>query len=76
MGNQADSEHLASTDWITTNLGNPDIRIVEVGDLKNPDAYACGHIPGAIHWPWQESLWLPTMREFQNSLKRIEPFNA
>jgi thiosulfate/3-mercaptopyruvate sulfurtransferase len=64
VGNRADSEYLASTDWITTNLDNPDIRIVEVGDLKNLDAYASGHIPGAIHWPWQETLWHPTMREF------------
>ena len=45
MGNRADSEHLASSDWVTANLDNPDIRIVEVGDLKNLDAYASGHIP-------------------------------
>ncbi len=64
MGNRADSEHLASSDWITANLDNPGIRIVEVGDLKNLDAYASGHIPGAIHWPWQETLWHPAMRDF------------
>ena len=64
MVNRADSEHLASTDWIETNLDNPDIRIVEIGDLKNADAYASGHIPGAVHWPWRETLWHPTMREF------------
>jgi len=62
--NRADSEYLASTDWILANLGNPDIRIVEIGDLKNLDAYASGHIPGAIHWPWRETLWHPTMRDF------------
>lgn len=64
MENRADSEHLASTDWVTANLDNPDIRIVEVSDLKIPDVYAAGHIPGAIHWPWQETLWHPTMRDF------------
>ena len=64
MVNRADSEHLASTEWLAANLDNPDIRIVEVGDLKNLDAYTSGHIPGAIHWPWQETLWHPTMRDF------------
>ena len=64
MVNRADSEYLASTDWILANLDNPDIRIVEIGDLKNLDAYASGHIPGAIHWPWRETLWHPAMREF------------
>jgi thiosulfate/3-mercaptopyruvate sulfurtransferase len=55
---------LISSDWIAEHMNDPDIRIVEVGDLKDPQAYASGHIPGAIHWPWQESLWHPTMREF------------
>lgn len=64
MADRADSEHLASPDWLAANLDNPDIRIIEIGDLKNADAYACGHIPGAVLWPWRETLWHPTMREF------------
>ena len=58
------SEWLAGTDWIAENLDNPNVRIVEVGNLKDPDAYTSYHIPGAVHWPWQETLWHPTMREF------------
>jgi len=64
LSEEAISEWLASTDWIAEHVDDPDVRIVEVGNLKDPEAYASGHIPGAIHWPWQESLWHPTMREF------------
>ncbi|MFH1489016.1 MAG: sulfurtransferase [Pseudomonadota bacterium] len=49
--------------WLAENLDNPSVRIVEVSDMKNPEAYLEGHIPGAINWPWMESLWHPTDRE-------------
>lgn len=64
MDDNISTKNVASTDWIAANLNNPSVRIVEVGDLKNPGAYLNGHIPGAIHWPWQESLWHATSREF------------
>ena len=74
MSEEAISEWVASTDWIAENQDNPDVRIVEIGNLKDPDAYASGHIPGAAHWPWQKSLWHPTMREFVTPRDFAEPF--
>lgn len=32
--------------WLEERLGNPDLRTV---DLRDPDAYRSGHIPGAVH---------------------------
>lgn len=55
---------LISTAWLAENLSNPTIRVVEVEAMKNPKAYFEGHIPGAIFWPWKESLWDATAREF------------
>ena len=47
MQNQIESDRLVSPEWIAANLDNPDVRIIEIGDLKDPDAYYSGHIPGA-----------------------------
>lgn len=60
---ETDDDKLVTIDWVAANLNNPAIRIVEIGDLKDPDAYFAGHIPGAIHWPWEEVLWEKGMRE-------------
>ena len=37
---------LVSTDWLAANLDDPNLRIVEVDE--NTDAYARGHIRGAV----------------------------
>jgi thiosulfate/3-mercaptopyruvate sulfurtransferase len=58
------TDALAETQWLAENIGRPDIRVIEVGSLFEPDSYAGGHIAGALHWPWQESLWHPLMRDF------------
>ena len=64
MEKTIESEKLATTAWLAENLDNPSIRIVEVSDMRDPKLYFEGHIPGAVYWPWQESLWHPTDREF------------
>lgn len=66
MAKQGEAEKLVSTRWLAENLEDlsDSIRIIEVSDMKNPGAYSEGHIPGAIYWPWKESLWDATMREF------------
>jgi thiosulfate/3-mercaptopyruvate sulfurtransferase len=64
MNEVAISEWLASTHWIVENLENPDVRLIEIGALKDPDAYYASHIPGTILWPWKETLWHPEMRDF------------
>lgn len=63
MGKEIDGARLVDTGWVAENLDNPEVRIVEVGDLKDPDAYFAGHIPGALHWPWEEALWETGIRE-------------
>jgi thiosulfate/3-mercaptopyruvate sulfurtransferase len=64
MSKEVTNEWLASTDWIAENLDNPDVRLVEIGALKDPDAYYASHIPGTILWPWLETLWHPEIRDF------------
>ncbi|MBW1773786.1 MAG: sulfurtransferase [Deltaproteobacteria bacterium] len=63
MEQGVDHDRLVGPDWVEANLENPDIRIVEVGSMKYADAYYEGHIPGAVFWPWMESLWHPTSRQ-------------
>ena len=64
MSEQCKSEWLADTAWVADNLDNPDVRIIEIGALKNPESYYASHIPGALLWEWQETLWHPEMRDF------------
>ncbi|MED5371251.1 MAG: rhodanese-like domain-containing protein [Myxococcota bacterium] len=53
---------LAESDWIRDNLDNPDVVVL---DVRAPDEYAAGHIPGALNVEWSENvdldtgLWLP-----------------
>ena len=48
MGTDAQSEALVDTRWVTERLTDPAVRLIEA-DLK-PDAYAAGHLPGAVLW--------------------------
>ena len=56
-------EWLVSTSWLADHLADPDLRIVEIGAM-GPAPYPDGHIPGAIFWPWKESLWAFDRRDF------------
>ena len=63
---------LASTDWLAQHLNDPDLRIVDMrgrvttsetpsGELKGvyagqAEAYAAGHIPGAIYLDWTRDI--------------------
>ena len=58
------TEKIVSPAWLADNLGDPLVRIIEVSCLRNPNSYFEGHIPGAMFWPWMESLWHPTARDF------------
>ena len=63
MGEKMKTDIMVDPAWIAENLDNPSVRIVEVSDMRNANAYFEGHIPGAVLWPWMESLWHPTARE-------------
>jgi len=53
---------LVSTEWLVDNLGNADIRIIEVDE--DIALYAKNHIPGAIAWSWSEDLHHPIRRDY------------
>ena len=45
---------LVDTDWLSANLNNPQVRVVEVS--VNPGVYEQGHIPGAVNFRWHTDL--------------------
>ena len=56
-------EMLATVEWLMAHLDDPQVRIVEIEAMeKSP--YDEGHIPGALLWPWQTTLWDRAWREF------------
>jgi len=42
------STHLVSVQWLSNNIGNPDLVIL---DVRSPQAYKAGHIPYAVNLP-------------------------
>jgi thiosulfate/3-mercaptopyruvate sulfurtransferase len=55
---------IVSTDWLAEHLGDPDVRIADVRWYLNParrgrDAYAAGHIPGAVFLDVETDLSAP-----------------
>ena len=63
MSSYVHPDMLVTTEWLAAHLDDPGIRVIEVGAL-GPPTYGDGHIPGALHWPWKESLWDQARREF------------
>ncbi|MCB0116083.1 MAG: sulfurtransferase [Caldilineaceae bacterium] len=39
---------LVDTEWVKAHLDDPSVRLI---DVSNADAYAAGHLPGALHAP-------------------------
>jgi 3-mercaptopyruvate sulfurtransferase SseA len=56
MQQPVETDRLVNPAWIAENLDNPSVRIVEVSDMKNPEAYFEGHISGARHLFYAELL--------------------
>jgi thiosulfate/3-mercaptopyruvate sulfurtransferase len=59
-----DMPPLVSTDWLAGHLRDPDLRVVDVRWYLDPsrrgrDAYAQGHIPGAVFLDVEEDLSAP-----------------
>lgn len=50
----AAQEALVSTAWLSENLANPTVKIVEVS--VNPGVYERGHIRGAVNFRWHTDL--------------------
>lgn len=53
----AQPEILVDTDWVIEHLDDPSVQLVEVG--TDADAYAAGHIPGAIFFHGSQDLTNP-----------------
>jgi len=53
---------LVSTDWVEEHKGDGGVVVVEVDE--DTEAYARGHIPGAIAWNWRSDLQDPLRRDF------------
>jgi thiosulfate/3-mercaptopyruvate sulfurtransferase len=60
MANRTDL--LVSTDWLAANLDDPSLRVVEVDE--DTDAYARGHLRGAVAVNWNTDLQDPLRRDF------------
>ena len=58
----ANPDALVTTDWLVENLGNSDIRIIEVDE--DVTLYEKNHIPGAIAWSWSQDLHHPLRRDY------------
>lgn len=54
LANDIPKGPLVTTEWLEKNLGNPNIRVVEVS--VNPGVYEKGHIPGAVNFVWHTDL--------------------
>ena len=58
------SEALVDADWVSANLDNPNVVIVEVDE--DATAYDKNHIRGAIKLDWRADLQDPVRRDFVN----------
>ncbi len=54
MSDYANPTALVSADWAQAHLDHPGVRFVEVD--VDTEAYAQGHIPGAVGWNWETQL--------------------
>lgn len=58
----ANPDALVSTDWLAARLDDESIRPIEVDE--DTEAYARGHIPGAIGWNWKKDLHHRLRRDY------------
>ncbi len=55
---------LVSTAWLEQHLADPDLRVIEVCNIRDDKAYREGHIPGALWFYWKTACWHETDRDF------------
>src|SRR2546425_6720160 len=60
--NNGSREVLVNTAWVAERLGDPVVHLVEVDE--DTDAYARGHIPGAVALHWKHELQDRVRRNF------------
>ena len=55
---------LVSTAWLEQHLADPDLRIIEICNIRDDKAYREGHVPGALWFYWKAACWHETDRDF------------
>lgn len=58
------SSPLVSTAWLEKHLGDPDLRIIEISNVRDDKLYHEGHVPGAMWVYWKSACWHETNRDF------------
>jgi thiosulfate/3-mercaptopyruvate sulfurtransferase len=58
------SSPLVSTAWLEQHLADPNLRIIEVCNVRDDKAYREAHIPGALWFYWKTACWHETDRDF------------
>ncbi len=71
MADYANPDAVVETDWLESNLDDPNIRVIEVDE--DTTAYEKGHIRGALGWDWFKDLHAQPRREYvdQEGLSRL-----
>lgn len=59
-----ESSPLVGTAWLEAHLGDPDVRVIEVSNVRDDKLYHEGHVPGAQWVYWKSACWHETDREF------------
>jgi thiosulfate/3-mercaptopyruvate sulfurtransferase len=59
-----ESSPLVSTARLEDHLADPDLRIIEICNIRDDKTYREGHIPGAMWLFWKSACWHETDREF------------
>ncbi len=54
-------EAVVSADWLSENLDNPNVRVIEVS--VDTGVYERGHIPGAVNFRWHTDFVDPVFRD-------------
>ena len=62
MAHRDTAHALVSTEWLHDHLDDPTVRVVEIDE--DTDAYAAGHVPGAVTWNWYRDLQHPLRRDY------------
>ena len=58
------SSPLVSTAWLEDHLADPDLRVLEISNVRDDKPYHEGHVPGALWVFWKSACWHETDRDF------------
>src|SRR5450631_997712 len=68
------SSPLVTTVWLEDHLADPDLRIIEVCNIRDDKTYREGHIPAAMWFYWKTACWHETDRDFITPAAMAEMF--